>query len=124
MATTPNVAQGIRRGRDPPTVRQSHPDRKEVLRMFQGTGLTRSMKTMVSKNRTIQMARIVVATLILAVCGGQPAAPAAGGATAAPASAEAPTAAGAAAPSGDAVTIRYQLWDSNQQPAYKACADE
>ncbi|HVU09751.1 MAG TPA: sugar ABC transporter substrate-binding protein [Phototrophicaceae bacterium] len=25
---------------------------------------------------------------------------------------------------GDAVTIRYALWDSGQQPAYQACADE
>src|SRR5262245_20701135 len=65
------------------------------------------------------MVAAVIAALILAACGsgGQPAAPAAGGgATAAPA-------AGGGAEAGG-VTIRYQLWDSNQQPAYQACADE
>ena len=32
-------------------------------------------------------------------------------------------AAASTAPSGDAVTIEYWLWDSNQLPAYQACAD-
>jgi multiple sugar transport system substrate-binding protein len=59
--------------------------------------------------------------LLLAACGaaapstpagGEAAAPAAGGEAAAPAA------------SGEGVTIRYQLWDSNQQPAYQACADK
>jgi multiple sugar transport system substrate-binding protein len=72
------------------------------------------------RNNKILMAALVVASLVLAACGsgGQPAAPAAGGgATAAPA-------AGGGAESGGGVTIRYGLWDSNQQPAYQACADE
>src|SRR5260370_3878153 len=30
----------------------------------------------------------------------------------------------AASAQGDKVTLRYALWDSNQQPAYQACADE
>src|SRR5688500_7263291 len=70
------------------------------------------------RKHKILMVAAVLASLILAACGGggQPAAPAAGGgATAAPA---------APAASADAVTIRYQLWDSAQQPAYQACADE
>jgi multiple sugar transport system substrate-binding protein len=69
-------------------------------------------------------------SLILSACGGQSAtpaapttAPAAEAPTAAPA-AEAPTPAPAAAAAGDAVTIRYGLWDANQQPAYEACATE
>ncbi len=57
--------------------------------------------------------------LILAACG-QTAAPAAP--TAAPA-AVAPTTA-PEAPAAAAVTIRYGLWDANQQPAYETCATE
>jgi multiple sugar transport system substrate-binding protein len=72
---------------------------------------------MQSKNRTILTTIFVVAGLILAACGSTPAAPAAGGAAAtAPAAGEAPAAGG--------VTITYQLWDSNQLPAYQACADK
>jgi multiple sugar transport system substrate-binding protein len=66
---------------------------------------------MLSKNRTILMVVLVVVGLILTACGGGADQPAAGGATAA---------------SGDTsggVTIRYGLWDSNQQPPYQACAD-
>ncbi|HEX5690022.1 MAG TPA: sugar ABC transporter substrate-binding protein, partial [Roseiflexaceae bacterium] len=66
----------------------------------------------------------VIAGMILAACGGG-AAPSTGGA-AAPTAASGGAASGGAAPaaSGDAVEIRYQLWDSNQQPPYQACADE
>jgi multiple sugar transport system substrate-binding protein len=69
---------------------------------------------------------LTAAGVLLAACGGAPAAtpttaPAAE-ATTAPASGgeTAPTTAPAAG--GDAVTIRYGLWDANQQPAYEACA--
>jgi multiple sugar transport system substrate-binding protein len=68
-----------------------------------------------------------VAGLILAACGGGgTTTPASGGATAAPAAGGAATAAPAAASGGASggVTIRYQLWDTNQQPPYQACADE
>jgi multiple sugar transport system substrate-binding protein len=85
------------------------------------------------KHKFLAVIFVLVST-ILAACGGAPApatteAPTAAGAaapaaTAAPA-AEAPTAAAApAADSGSGVTIRYQLWDSAQQPSYQACADE
>src|SRR5215467_3721470 len=89
----------------------------------------RSKKTMLSKNRTIPMIVFVVAALILAACGGgTTTTPATGGAaTAAPAAGGEATAAPAAASGGESgggVTIRYQLWDANQQPAYQACADE
>jgi multiple sugar transport system substrate-binding protein len=78
------------------------------------------MKTMLSKNRTIFLAIFVVATLIMTACGGGGgAATPAGGATAAPGAGGA-----ASGGSGSPVTIRYQLWDANQQPAYQACADE
>ncbi len=69
---------------------------------------------------------IVVTSLALTACGAPAAQP-----TAAPAqppaaaptqpSGAAPTAA-PAQPSGEAVTIRYVLWDSAQQPAYEKCA--
>lgn len=66
------------------------------------------------RKQTLLAALFTLVSLILAACGGAaaPAAPAA-----------APTAAPAAAPAAG-VTIRYQLWDANQQPAYQACADE
>src|SRR5687768_14680943 len=64
------------------------------------------------RNHKILMAIFVVAGLILAACGGGGTTTPSGGATAAPAA------------SGEAVTIRYQLWDTNQQPPYQACADE
>ena len=57
----------------------------------------------------------LVTSLILAACGG-------GGAATQPAAGEQATTAPAAA-SGEAVMIRYALWDANQQPAYQACAD-
>jgi len=83
---------------------------------------------MLSKNRTILMTIFVVAGLILAACGSTtPSAPAAGGATAAPAAGAAtaaPAAAAGGAAEGSGVTITYQLWDANQQPAYQACADK
>ncbi|GAB4116023.1 MAG: sugar ABC transporter substrate-binding protein [Roseiflexaceae bacterium] len=68
---------------------------------------------------SLVMAALVAFSLFLAACGGA-AAPAPTAAPAAPA-ADAPTAAPAAA---TGVTIRYGLWDSNQQPAYEACAAE
>jgi ABC-type glycerol-3-phosphate transport system substrate-binding protein len=106
--------------------------------------LKRSKPTMMSKNRTLPLAIMLIAVLILTACGGAASTPATGGAataapaaaataapaaaapTAAPAAADA-TAAPAAAAGGDAgsgVTINYQLWDANQQPPYQACADE
>ncbi|MCG3208133.1 MAG: hypothetical protein FOGNACKC_01735 [Anaerolineae bacterium] len=60
---------------------------------------------------------LAILSLTLAACGGS-AAPAP-----AQSAAEKP-AAEAAAPSGQAVEIRYGLWDSAQQPAYEACAAE
>jgi multiple sugar transport system substrate-binding protein len=65
------------------------------------------------RNHKILMIVSIIAGLILAACGGgQPAAPAAGGA-------------GATAPAAEGgVTLRYALWDANQQPAYEACAAE
>lgn len=51
-------------------------------------------------------------SLLLAACGGEPAVPA-----------EEPAAEEPAA-SGDAVTIKYVLWDANQQPAYEQCASD
>jgi len=72
---------------------------------------------MLSKKRTILMTIFVVAGMILAACGSTASTtPAGGAATAGPAAAEAPAAGG--------TTITYQLWDSNQQPAYQACADK
>jgi multiple sugar transport system substrate-binding protein len=78
---------------------------------------------MMSKYRTMPMAILMIAVLILTACGGAattPAAPAdTGAATAAPA-----PAAAAGGDSGSGVTINYQLWDANQQAPYQACADE
>ena len=50
-------------------------------------------------------------SLLLSACGGSSA-----GSPSAPAGAT-------DAPTGGGTTIRYALWDSNQQPAYQACAD-
>lgn len=63
----------------------------------------------------------IVLGLVLSACGSG------GGSTnptSAPAASGAATSAPPAPASGDAVTIRYQLWDSNQQPAYQACVDK
>ena len=65
----------------------------------------------------ILTAMLIVFSMLLTACGGAapaaPAAPAAeGGAAAAPAA------------SGDAVTLTYWLWDSNQLPAYQLCIDK
>ena len=60
---------------------------------------------------------LIVASLALSAC-----APAAA-TTQAPASTQSgQSTAAPAQPSGQAVTIRYVLWDSAQQPAYEACA--
>lgn len=69
---------------------------------------------------------IVAMSLVLSACGA-PTATAAPVATEAPAG-QAPAAtiapvAAATAPSADAVTIRYVMWDANQQAPYQACAD-
>ena len=67
------------------------------------------------KKFSLLVTLLLVLSTVLSACG-----------AAAPA-AEAPAAdTGAAAdtaPSGEAVTIEYWLWDSNQLPAYQACAD-
>ncbi len=60
-----------------------------------------------------------VTTLMVAACAAPTAAPAPTSAPAAAAPTKAPAPA-AAAP----VTIKYVMWDSNQQPAYEACAAE
>jgi multiple sugar transport system substrate-binding protein len=73
------------------------------------------------RNHKILMIGSIVAGLILAACGGGTTTSPSGGATAAPGAAEATT---APAAEGGGVTIRYALWDANQQPAYQACADE
>jgi len=65
------------------------------------------------KRFSVLTALLVVLSIILTACGGAaPAAPAAQ-----------PGSDAAAAPSGEAVTIQYWLWDANQLPAYQACAD-
>lgn len=69
------------------------------------------------RNPWFLSAVLIVLGLVLAACGAQ--APAGGAATSVPATGGEQ----AAAPT-DGVTIRYQLWDSNQQPAYQACADK
>jgi len=76
----------------------------------------------------LAIALVLVSSMLLAACGGA-AAPAAEPTAAAEPAAEA-TAAPAEEPAAeepaatDAVTIRYGLWDGNQQPAYEACAAE
>ncbi len=67
-----------------------------------------------NKRLSVLTAVLVVLSIILTACGGAPAAPAA-----APAGGDA----AASAPSGEAVTIEYWLWDANQLPPYQACAD-
>jgi multiple sugar transport system substrate-binding protein len=69
------------------------------------------------RKQSLLIGVLTIGSLILAACG-QTAAPTAP--TAAPAAAEPTAAPAAAAP----VTIRYGLWDANQQPAYEACAAE
>ena len=73
------------------------------------------------KKVSILVTLLLILGTVLSACGGAaaPAAPApAADAPAADAGAAAQT-----APSGDAVTIEYALWDANQLPAYQACAD-
>ena len=65
---------------------------------------------------------IVVLSMILSACGAPATETAAQEATEAPA-AEAPAATEAPAAATEPVTIRYVMWDSNQQPVYQACAD-
>jgi multiple sugar transport system substrate-binding protein len=77
-----------------------------------------------SRINALALALSIAASMLLVACGGA-AAPAAEPTTApeAAAATEAPAATEAtAAPAADAVTIRYGLWDGNQQPAYEACA--
>ena len=68
------------------------------------------------KSRWLPVMALLAMSLLLAACGGAPAAPAGG--DAAPASDSGETAA-----SGEAVTIQYLLWDANQLPAYQQCVD-
>jgi multiple sugar transport system substrate-binding protein len=69
-----------------------------------------------TKKLTFVVALLLVLSTILSACGAA--------APAAPAAPAADTGAAAeAAPSGEAVTIQYGLWDANQLPAYQACAD-
>jgi multiple sugar transport system substrate-binding protein len=77
---------------------------------------------MQQQKRTLLAAILTLVSMILAACGGAAAPATTGGAAAAPTAASG----AAAAPAGDSggVTIRYGLWDANQQPAYQACADE
>lgn len=81
-----------------------------------------------SRFNAMLMALFVVASMLLAACGGAAAPAAEEPAAEAPAAeepaAEAPAAEepAAEAPAADVVTIRYGLWDANQQPAYEACA--
>ena len=76
---------------------------------------------------SVLVALLVVFSMVLTACGGAApaAAPAETAATATEAAASTEATAEAAAPaaSGEAVTIEYWLWDSNQLPAYQACAD-
>ena len=69
------------------------------------------------KKVSILVTLLLILGTVLSACGGA-AAPAAPAADAPAADAAAET-----APSGDAVTIEYALWDANQLPAYQACAD-
>lgn len=73
------------------------------------------------RNHKILIVIAMVASLVLVACGGGGSSTTTGGATTAPGGA---ASGGGAASSGGSVEIRYQLWDSNQQPAYQACADE
>ena len=66
---------------------------------------------------------LVVTGLFVAACGGGTAAPTqAPTAPTLPSGAATQPTAAAAQPSGEAVTVRYLLWDSAQQPAYEQCA--
>src|SRR6266508_4006620 len=89
---------------------------------------TKEHKAMRHGKQTFIAVLFAVVSMILAACGGggaTPAAPPAGEATAAaPAGGGATAAPAAGGASAGGVEIRYQLWDSNQQPAYQACADE
>ncbi len=77
----------------------------------------------VKKSLTVVASLIVMLSMLLSACGG---AATTAATTAAPTSAEStsPTATTAsAAPSGESVTIRYVMWDANQQAPYQTCAD-
>ena len=68
---------------------------------------------MQSGNRQFFIVMALLASLVLAACGGGSGSPAA----------ESDASSGTdASGSGDGITIRYSLWDANQQPAYEACA--
>lgn len=54
----------------------------------------------------------ILATVLLSAC------------SAAPLANQAPTAADSAASAAEPITLRYMLWDANQLPPYRACADE
>lgn len=76
------------------------------------------------KKFSLLVTLLLILSTVLSACGA--AAPAAEAPAADAPAAEAPAAdapAADTAPSGDAVTIEYALWDANQLPAYQACAD-
>jgi len=73
------------------------------------------------KKVSLLVTLLLILGTVLSACGGA-AAPAAQ-APAAEAPAADTGAAAQTAPSGEAVTIEYWLWDANQLPAYQACAD-
>lgn len=63
-------------------------------------------------NRQFFIVMVLLANLVLAACGGGSSTPAG----------EADTSSGTdATGSSEGVTVRYSLWDSNQQPTYEAC---
>ncbi|MCA9948783.1 MAG: sugar ABC transporter substrate-binding protein [Anaerolineales bacterium] len=79
----------------------------------------------IKSNFSFSILLLIMAALLLAACGGGTSDT--GGAAEAPAAPADESAAetgesAAEAPSGEAVTIRYTLWDSAQQPAYELCA--
>ncbi len=110
--------QAARRSRGPPL---AQPRQKSgTVRRFDRNAprsSTKKGKTMRLRTHWLVTTMLVLASLVLAACGGAPAA-----SPAAPAGGDAPAATSAPAASG--VTIRYGLWDANQQPAYQACADK
>src|SRR4051812_38700093 len=73
----------------------------------------------------VMLCVLALVAMLLAACGGSTDTPVPVAAPTATTAAGGPTATTAGATdSGSGVTITYQLWDSNQQPAYQACADE
>ncbi|HQV70936.1 MAG TPA: extracellular solute-binding protein [Thermoflexales bacterium] len=87
-------------------------------------------------NKSKYLLALPALAMLVSACGAPAAAPTAAPAAptaapaakatdvpAAPKATDVPKPAATAAPAANAVTIRYTLWDSNQLPAYQACAD-